>query len=165
MPYFQSLTSDDWPLLRRTRLTALHESPQAFLATHSQEYNYGEKRWRDEFTRGDWTIGLIDSRPISLVGTTHEPCTPLDQRFVEYLWVSPTCRRQGIASSMLTAVLDRLRTDGVSIAYLWVLEGNGVAASLYKQLGFVSTDLRQPIPANPARTEEQLRLDLRSPTG
>jgi ribosomal protein S18 acetylase RimI-like enzyme len=157
------LTSDDWPRLRHIRLTALLESPRTFLATHEQEDGYGEDRWRAEFARGDWTIGLLDGRPVSLIGTTREPHTPPGQCYIEYLWVAPECRRTGLASSMLTSVLDRLRAAGVRTAFLWVLDGNDPATRLYKQLGFVSTNRRQPLPADPTRSEELLRLDLPGP--
>jgi ribosomal protein S18 acetylase RimI-like enzyme len=154
-------SDDDWPILRHIRLTALLESPRAFLATHEQENNYGESRWRAEFARGNWTIGFLDGRPVSLIGTTREQHTPPDECYIEYLWVAPRCRREGIASSMLAVVLDRLRADGTSTAFLWVLDGNDAACRLYKQHGFVSTNLRQPIEADPSRSEEKLSLDLR----
>jgi ribosomal protein S18 acetylase RimI-like enzyme len=161
VPDFTLLTSADWPRLRCIRLTALLESPHTFLHTHEQEKGYGEDFWRTEFTRGDWTIGHLDGIAVGLIGTTREPHTPPDQCYIEYLWVDPRCRRSGLASSMLAAVLDRLRDEGVTTALLWVLDGNEVATRLYKQLGFVSTNLRQPLPADPTRYEELLRLDLR----
>jgi ribosomal protein S18 acetylase RimI-like enzyme len=163
VPDFLLLASDDWSRLRRIRLTALHESPQAFLARHEQERAYGESRWRAEFARGDWIIGLLDGRPVSLIGTTREPHTPPDQCYIEYLWVAPECRRSGIASGLLTTVLDRLRECGIQTAFLWVLDGNEAAFRLYKQHGFVSTNRREPLAADPARSEELLKLDLHGP--
>ena len=157
------LASDDWARLRHIRLTALLESPHTFLATYEQEDGYGEDRWRAEFARGDWTIGFLDGRPVSLIGTTRETHTPPGQCYIEYLWVAPECRRTGLASSMLTSVLDRLRAAGVQTAFLWVLNGNDPATRLYKQLGFVSTNRRQLLPADPTRSEELLRLDLPGP--
>jgi ribosomal protein S18 acetylase RimI-like enzyme len=160
---FLLLTSADWLSLRQIRLTALRESPRAFLAAYDQENGYTEERWRAEFARGDWIIGLLDNEPVSLLGTTREPDTPADQCYIEYLWVAPDCRRSGIASRMLTAVLDRLQATGVQTTFLWVLSGNDPATRLYKQAGFVSTNRRQLLPADPTRSEELLRLDLRSP--
>jgi ribosomal protein S18 acetylase RimI-like enzyme len=44
--------------------------------------------------------------------------------------------------------------------YLWVLDGNEPAARLYKSAGFISTSLRQPLPADPGRSEQQMLLNL-----
>jgi ribosomal protein S18 acetylase RimI-like enzyme len=84
----------------------------------------------------------------------------LDQCYLEYMWVAPKCRRSGLALRMLAVVLDRLRARGVRTVYLWVLDGNEPAARLYKSAGFVSTSLRQPLPADPGRSEEQMHLSL-----
>jgi hypothetical protein len=65
-----------------------------------------------------------------------------------------------IARTMLAVVIDRLRTSGVRTVFLWVLDGNLAAAHLYKNMGFISTDYRQPLPAHPAGNEERMRLDL-----
>jgi ribosomal protein S18 acetylase RimI-like enzyme len=161
MPDFVTLASDDWRKLRDIRLSALLESPHRFLGSHEREKDYSDDRWRAEFARGDWVVGDLDGTPVSLVGTTREPHTPPDQCYIEYVWVAPEHRRSGIAVSMLTAVLDRLRAAGVSTAFLWVLTGNETATRLYRKLGFVSTNWSQPLPGDPARrSEELLRLDL-----
>lgn len=157
-----TLTRDQWAELRDIRLTALRDSPSAFLATYDREKEYGEERWRAEFIRGDWHIGLVDGEPVSLLGTTREPDTPAHQCYLEYLWISPGYRRSRIASWMLGTVLTRLRATGLRTAFLWVLDGNEAATQLYKRLGFVSSDLRQPLPGREDRSEERMQLDLRT---
>jgi len=44
---------------------------------------------------------------------------------------------------------------------LWVLDGNGPALQLYERFGFASTRERQPLPADPTRSEERMLLHLR----
>jgi ribosomal protein S18 acetylase RimI-like enzyme len=61
---------------------------------------------------------------------------------------------------MLTIILDRLQTSGVRTVFLWVLDGNDTAIRLYKRVGFVSTNHRQPLSADPERSEERMQLDL-----
>src|SRR3974390_128994 len=74
------LTPDDWHKLRKVRLSALSESPQVFLSTYEQEEEYDESKWRGEFIRGDWYIGIarVESadEPVSIAGITREPGTP-----------------------------------------------------------------------------------------
>jgi len=61
---------------------------------------------------------------------------------------------------MLTIVINRLQTSGVRRAFLWVLDGNDTAIRLYKRVGFISTNHRQPLAGRPGRTEERMQLDL-----
>lgn len=160
MPDMKLLAPDQWFMLRDIRLRALRESPRAFLSTYEREKSHSEDQWRAEFNRGDWNIRFLGDRPVGLLGTTREPDAPAHECYLEYLWVSPGCRRSGIAFSMVTVILGRLQTSGVRTAFLWVLDGNDAATRLYKRAGFVSTNYRQPLPADPERSEERMRLDL-----
>jgi ribosomal protein S18 acetylase RimI-like enzyme len=160
MPDIKLLAHDEWRRLRDIRLSALHESPHAFLSTYEREKEYGEAQWRAEFIRGNWNIGILKNRPVSLLGATREPDTPAHECYLEYLWVSPEHRRSGVALSMLTVVLGRLQTSGVRTVFLWVLDGNETAMRLYKRAGFVCSDYRQPLPSHPGRCEERMHLNL-----
>ncbi len=153
------LTPHDWYLLRDLRLTALSESPDAFLSTYDRESAYTEQTWRNEFARGDWSIATRRGRPI--VGATLESAARMHERHLEYLWVSPEYRRFGVASMLLSTVLDHLRDSGVATALLWILDGNVPALRLYERFGFTSTHERQPLEADPARSEERMTLSLR----
>ena len=154
------LGRDEWAGLRDIRLTALRESPKSFLSTYDKERKFSNARWRAEFDRGEWYVGFRDDRAASLLGVTREPETPPHQCYLEYVWVSPECRRSGVASLMLNAVLDQLQATNVQTAFLWVLDGNDVAVHLYKRLGFVSSNLRQPLADFPGRSEERMEIRL-----
>jgi ribosomal protein S18 acetylase RimI-like enzyme len=160
MPDIKLLTPDEWFKLRDIRLSALRESPDAFLATYEQEEKYNESQWRAEFDRGEWNIGLLEGNPVSLLGVTCEPGTPAGACYFEYLWVSPECRRSGVASSMLTVIFGRLRHSGTATVFLWLLDGNEVAMNFYNTVGFARINHHQPLPERPGRSEELMRLDL-----
>jgi len=160
MPDIRLLARHEWFRLRDVRLSALRESPDAFLSTYEREMAFSQDQWRAEFARGDWNVGIRGGRPVSLLGATREPGAPAHECFLEYLWVSPECRRAGIASRMLAVVLGQLRSAGVRTAFLWVLDGNDAAMKFYERAGFVSTNHRQPLAARPGRSEERMRLDL-----
>ena len=162
-PDIRLLTADEWVKLRDIRLAGLRESPQAFLSTYQREIVYHEDRWRAEFTRGKWYIGILAGRPISLLGITRGPGVPIHECYLEYLWVSPEYRRSGIALGMLTAVLRRLQASAVRTAFVWVLDDNEAARHLYERIGFVSSNHRQPLPERPGSSEEKLMLTLRPP--
>jgi ribosomal protein S18 acetylase RimI-like enzyme len=154
------LTRDDWVELRNIRLAALQESPDAFLSTYQQEVVYDSDRWRTEFDRGNWYVGIRAGAPVSLLGVTRGTGTPIHECYLEYLWVAPEHRRSGIASGMLTAILERLRTAAVGTTFVWVIDGNEAARHLYERIGFVSSSYRQPLTARPGRSEEKLILPL-----
>ncbi len=140
----------------------MRDSPDAFLHGYDEENEYDEARWRREFNRGDWYVRVAAGRsadePVGLVGITREPIT--QRRFLEYLWVAPECRGRGVAFSMINYVLGLLRTSAVRTVFLWVLDNNDRAMRLYKRVGFVSCNYRQPLEDRPERSEELMQLDL-----
>jgi ribosomal protein S18 acetylase RimI-like enzyme len=158
MPHIKALVPDEWPVLRDMRLAALRESPHAFLATYEKEKAFDELKWRAEFGRGDWNVSVQDDELAGIVGCTREDGMPGNECYLEYLWIAPRWRNKGLAHHMLTVVLGRLRNSGVRTAYLWVLDGNDAAVRLYKGVGFISSNHRQP--ARPGRTEERMQFDL-----
>jgi ribosomal protein S18 acetylase RimI-like enzyme len=160
VPRIETLDEDEWPRLRKARLTALKEAPDAFLSSYKRELRYGEEDWRAEFSRGEWTLMTRYGRLVGLIGATREVATPPSECYLEYLWVSPEFRRSGVASDLIKIVLKRLIKSGVTTVWLWILEGNEPARRLYEGLGFVSANKRQPLPDNPSRHEELMRLDI-----
>jgi len=154
------LTEADWSLLQDLRLTALKDYPTAFLSSYEREEAYDEQRWRQEFERGEWNIILTDGRRAGLLGVTRLPHMPLQECYLEYMWVDPEFRRCGVASMLLRTVLDRLRDLGVDTVLLYVLAGNDDATRLYKRFGFHYTNECQELPDHPAGREEQMRLRL-----
>jgi ribosomal protein S18 acetylase RimI-like enzyme len=154
------LTEDEWPRLREVRLSALRDYPSAFLASHEREAAYDERRWRREFSRGEWNLMLAGDQAIGLLGVTREPAMASQECYLEFLWVAPGFRRSGIASMLLRTVLDRLKESGVHTVWLYILNGNQEAMHLYEGFGFQRTHERQPLPHHPAGSEERMRLRL-----
>lgn len=156
----EALTEDDWSRLREIRLSALQDYPTAFLSTYDRETGYGEQRWRQEFSRGTWNILLANDQDVGLLGVTRELTMPAQECYLEYLWVAPGFRRSGAASMLLRTVLDGLRESGVSTVWLYILNGNQIAMSLYQKFGFQSTNEPQLLPDHPAGSEHRMKLRL-----
>ena len=57
---------------------------------------------------------------------------------VHSLYVCPACRRQGVATALLQAMLTAIRQKGVSHVQLKVWAFNEPAAAFYKKVGFQS---------------------------
>jgi ribosomal protein S18 acetylase RimI-like enzyme len=154
------LGSDEWDTLRIVRLAALRDSPDNFLSTYDREKYYGEDKWKAEFKRGNWAVGTLDNKDVSLIGITREIHMPSHECNLEYIWVARAFRQQGVGADMMNAVLGDLRESGVRTAFLAVLDGNTVAMRLYERIGFARTGPPVPLPSRPGRSEELLRLDL-----
>jgi ribosomal protein S18 acetylase RimI-like enzyme len=154
------LTEDEWPRLQSIRLTALREDPFAFLFSHEKEATYREPEWREEFSRGQWNIMVSNNEDIGLLGVTREEGLSEQECYLEYLWVAPGSRRDGMASLLLRTVLARLRASGVRTVWLYILDGNDAAMKLYQSIGFQSANERVELPYHSAGGEELLKLNL-----
>ena len=154
------VTEAQWSRLRDIRLSALRDSPSAFLSSHEREAAYEEEQWRLEFSRGEWHVMLADGKEIGLLGVTRERAMSSQECYLEYLWVAPNFRGTGVGSKLLRTVLDRLRDSGVHTVWLYILDGNQDAMRLYQRFGFQSTNERQPLPDHPAGSEERMKLRL-----
>jgi ribosomal protein S18 acetylase RimI-like enzyme len=154
------LTPDRWTELRDIRLAALADSPEMFLSRYDREKTYERPKWEHEFKRGDWYAGYAGDTAICMVGVTKEPDTPSYECFIEYMWVDPQYRGSGVARSLLEDVLSELRATGYKTVFLWILDGNDIAARLYDRLGFDWTGRVQPLEDRPGRSEHQMSLSL-----
>ena len=154
------LTENEWPRLRDIRLSALRADPATFLSNYVREAAFDERRWRQEFSRGDWNVMLVDGEEIGVLGVTREPGMSRHECYLEYMWVAPHVRRSGSGAALLRTVLDRLCSEGVHTVWLYILNGNQTAMRLYERFGFQRTNVRQLLPDHPAGSEERMKLSL-----
>jgi GNAT superfamily N-acetyltransferase len=154
----QMLAPADWRVLRRVRLEALLESPQAFTSNHAEEERWGELEWRRALHAATWIVAREAQKVIGLaksVGGKRRSAS----RHIESVWVSPTHRRRGVFRALIHALADMERRMGAADLLLWVLEDNHDARLAYLALGFEPTGDRQLLP-DLERFEERLRLGL-----
>ncbi|MGE5299404.1 MAG: ribosomal protein S18-alanine N-acetyltransferase [Acidobacteriota bacterium] len=67
----------------------------------------------------------------------------LDEGHILDLAVHPDFRRQGIASALVTHVIEHLREEGVRFIFLEVRESNVPAIKMYEQFGFEEIGIRK----------------------
>jgi ribosomal protein S18 acetylase RimI-like enzyme len=157
---FRSLSDNEWKLLRRLRLSALRDSPNAFLSTFSEEAAWTEDDWKTETQRGYWLVAFVGEEAVALLGATPWVDIRETERYLSYLWVAPGHRHRGIAKALITQMLERLTRSDITRLFLWVLGENDVAYDLYSGLGFETTGERQTLARDPTRYEERMALDL-----
>ena len=81
-------------------------------------------------TEGGEVLGYIGTRVV------------LDECQVANVAVSPSCRRQGVASFLMEAMLDFCRREGMNLVTLEVRVSNSAAQALYEKFGFQKTGIR-----------------------
>lgn len=81
-------------------------------------------------TEGGEVLGYIGTRVV------------LDECQVANVAVSPSCRRQGVASFLMEAMLDFCRREGMNLVTLEVRLSNSAAQALYEKFGFQKTGIR-----------------------
>lgn len=67
----------------------------------------------------------------------------LDEGYISNVAVSPSCRRQGIASALIRALLERAAVRRLSFVTLEVRACNAPAIALYESFGFVPVGRRK----------------------
>lgn len=138
------LGEDDWQTYRTTRLAALEESPEAFVATVDEEQDIAEDEWRDRMVRSQRLLAEDDG---SVVGVASLGVDDQGEDIAELfgLWVSPARRGSGVATQLVRSAAQTAREQGRSHLTYWVGTDNGRAVAFASGFGFRPTDRRRPM--------------------
>ncbi|MFQ6172269.1 N-acetyltransferase family protein [Oryzobacter sp. R7] len=136
---------EDWELYRSVRLTALQESPDAFVASFDEEESEPEDFWRARMARSVRLLAERDGRPLGIasVGSASEDQPDAAQLFG--LWVSPEARGSGVATELVRAGARTAAEAGKRHLLYWVGTDNGRAVAFASGFGFRPTAERRPM--------------------
>jgi ribosomal protein S18 acetylase RimI-like enzyme len=125
---------------KEIRLRALQDAPSAFSSTHAKESQLSDAAWIERASQwsgehsvaylaidGDISCGI----GAAFINQENEACAQLVS-----MWVAPSHRRLGIASSLVEAIVKWARLRRVRSLRLLVTSGNEAAIKLYEHLGF-----------------------------
>jgi ribosomal protein S18 acetylase RimI-like enzyme len=152
----------DWEALRRLRLAALADAPDAFASTLAAEVTLPAEVWRRRAQDGPASatfIAVEGAVDVGLIRVFAEPGTPGRMHLVS-MWVYPRHRRRGVGRALVAQAVRWAAERRARDVILWVADHNTAARRLYERIGFRPTGVRQPLPSDPERTESQLRLSL-----
>lgn len=161
---------DEADLLRRVRLAALADSPEAFSSTYELEAAFDETVWSDRALAGSaghdraMFIAVAGSdactpEPLGLAGGYHpDPSEPVVELIS--MWTSPRARRAGVGRRLVDAVVEWAAAGGARSVGLWVVRGNRPAEDLYRSMGFAETGELAPYPPDPCKDETRMVLEL-----
>jgi GNAT superfamily N-acetyltransferase len=137
------LTEDDWSLYRQLRLTALQDSPEAFVDSYEQEVVYGEDRWRARMTKASRLLAETGGQPVGIASTAvvTENSATAD---VFGLWVAPEALQAGAAWALMEAAVHLATVHGYQQLHYWVGNENMRAIAFANNFGFLLSTERRP---------------------
>jgi ribosomal-protein-alanine N-acetyltransferase len=103
-----------------------------------------------------WLVALEDKRPVGYIGLR----VMRDEGEIVNLAVSPGRRKTGVASALLSTVLDFAAFQGVTYIWLEVRESNTAARKLYQKFGFEQVGLREKYYTAPVENAVLMKKEL-----
>lgn len=154
------LGADDWETYRSIRLTALQESPDAFVATHADEEERPESFWRERMARSRRLAATVGKEVVGVVSVGEaQEADNAGELFG--LWVRPEKRGTGVATELVKAAAAAALAAGKSQLYYWVGTDNGRAVAFASGYGFRPTHHRRPMRVvSEADGEEEIAMTL-----
>ena len=145
---------DDWELLRRLRLEALLDAPEAFSSWYEREVDMDEASWRRRAE--NMAIAFRDGAPAGIVGGIPDG----DVHVMVAMWVDPAHRRVGVATALVDWIVGRARAMGKAAVRTAFATGNDRACRVYERYGFVVTGEVTVTETDPNKSEHHMRLAL-----
>lgn len=135
---------EDWAEFRSVRLTALQESPEAFVASLDDEAAESEDFWRERMARSTRLVAQVDGVPVG-VASVGEYADEENAAQLFGLWVEPAKRGSGVASALVKAGALTAADSGYRQLLYWVGTDNGRAVAFASGFGFRPTSDRRPM--------------------
>ncbi len=151
--------SGDEPILRRLRLAAMTDSPEAFGSSYERE----AARTSDDWAR--WIANGSTFLAESTAGVPNGLAAAIpdrDDRAVVHLmamWVGPDARGTGAADALIAAVVRWARAHGARTVRLAVEKQNARARRVYARNGFAATG-RETAGTRPGMIEVEMEVEL-----
>lgn len=159
----RQFTADEWPTYRDLRLSALHESPDAYGSIYAAECARADDEWASRLANGVSAptvlplVAEFDGEPSGLCWVRIEDTAP-DVAHLYQMWVAPSCRRHGVGRALVDAAAAWAHAMGARHFELDVTCDNEAAVRLYEGAGFVVQGESRPLrPGSDLRAQKMSR--------
>ncbi len=139
--HIQRVAEADWPTLKSIRLAALQDAPHAFVSRYEDEALKPDEDWRELAAANASdarSAGFIAYQGTDAAGLV--ACRWMDRGQglvrLQSLWVTPTARRSGVASSLVERALLWARDVGALACEADVTDANQPTEVFYWRRGF-----------------------------
>lgn len=131
------LSGWEWERLKRIRLAALRDAPEAFGSTLEVAQGWVDDVWRQQVADLPTFIARVDGVDVGIVrGAAVRSST--DAHLIS-MWVSPALRGRRVGEQLVAAVMKWARDAGFNRLLLDVADHNTAAIALYERLDFRPT--------------------------
>ena len=151
----ERLSGSEWHRLKRIRLAAFAEAPDAFGTTLETAQSWKDDVWRqqaEDLATFIATTGMVDVGVVR--GSIDESSS--DAHLIS-MWVRPAERGKRVGEQLVEALVKWAREEGFSRVLLDVADNNPTAIALYERLGFRSTGETSVYPPPRAHITEHRR--------
>lgn len=156
----RALSVDEWEEYRSVRLTALRESPEAFVARYDTEAEEPESFWKARLQRATRLLAEVDGAVVGVASVGDYERDPESAQLFG-LWVTPERRGTGVATALVRAGAKVAREEGRKHLLYWVGTENGRAVAFASGYGFRPTAERRPMRiVSEADGEEEIAMTL-----
>ena len=145
-----TLTAEQWVDLKRLRITALTESPDAFSPTAEEARSNDDDYWRRAAQRAAVAEGcefFIVRRAGVGLGLASAQRDQAGVGHIGAMWVDPVLRGQGVGARLFDTAVAYLQNLGCDVIELSVTQTNAAAIALYESRGFLLTGKLEPLRA------------------
>ena len=131
----ERLRPDDWERLKKLRLAALKDSPDAFGSTLESALRYTDADWHKSISELKTFVAVKDELDCGLLRCAPDRDEPTST-FLISMWVAPQARCYGLAERLIQASVEWARSNGYKEIKLDVADNNVSAIRLYSKLSF-----------------------------
>jgi ribosomal protein S18 acetylase RimI-like enzyme len=124
--------------LRRIRLRALRDAPDAFETTFEAASGQPLESWRQQLETLATFVAVADGLDVGMVRGARQDGRHETADLIS-MWVAPEARHRSLGSALIVAVVGWARSEGFQRLVLEVTEGNTAALALYARAGFIPT--------------------------
>jgi ribosomal protein S18 acetylase RimI-like enzyme len=159
------IRASEWRQYRDLRLEALQDTPLAFVEQYHESVAQPDQFWQARVERncaGPTSSMFVAEgaagRLVAKAGCFIEPdVTEHVTAHIVGVYVTPEFRGEGVAETLLTAVIDWARHEAhADRIRLFVTQTNGRAAAFYRRIGFALTGATMAYPPNPDYFENEM---------
>jgi ribosomal protein S18 acetylase RimI-like enzyme len=156
-PRVRRAVAGDEPILRKLRLQALTDAPEAFGSTYERELARTPSDWQRWLSPGITFFWGDEEDVYGLVAGARD-AMDVSIAYLMSMWVHSSIRGSGAADALVDAVVGWARTEGFQWLRLNVMKDNARALRFYERSGFAFTGVRA---VHQHTGQSELQMELR----
>ena len=141
----RQIQKHEWELMKKVRLAALQDAPQAFATSFTSAQSMPDTLWQQRAIEGAQgeksfcTLAFDEKQPIAMGIGLPDETNPHYSHLVA-MWVSPNYRGTSAAHLILEEIFKWAKKRGAKYLFAGVKENNQRAQNFYHKMGFVNYD-------------------------